>query len=299
MTENKNNVPKVKRPVRRRAGGPRSPEGKAITSRNALTHGLNSQLVVIEGEDADEFEALFQGLVDDFRPQGTTETLILHRVASLVWKQRRLDRFEHDQIQQAALAPLGIAEIFRKMNRDWKIEMCRPHFEFLDTYDESDADKAEEWISECEEFQRVSHIFGDLERCKIAFPGLTAFFLKQANDINQPVDLVFGLGNPDPDPDALELALDEVKGIERRERAIYFLVTHRDEIYRARAALRAEKIAQAWNLERSHRYHSLLESQLFKALKELRVQQAWRTSRTKMSESAATGCAINQQLSPH
>jgi hypothetical protein len=114
---------------------------------------LNFHLAVIEGEDADGFEALFEGMVDNFRSQRTTETLIWHRVASLVWKLRRLDRFEHDQIQQAVLAPLGIAEIFRKMNRDWKIEMCRPHFEFLDTYGESGLNEAEEWIPECDEFQ--------------------------------------------------------------------------------------------------------------------------------------------------
>jgi hypothetical protein len=42
--------------------GPRTPEGKAKVSRNPEKHGLFSRQVVIEGEDAAEFDAFAKGM---------------------------------------------------------------------------------------------------------------------------------------------------------------------------------------------------------------------------------------------
>ena len=100
--------------ARKRSGGPKTAAGKAIVANNALSHGLNSRLVTLTTEDPAEFEALFQGLVADFRPNGTIETLIVHRIAHLIWKQRRLDGYEHQQISQAATSEVKIEEIFKK-----------------------------------------------------------------------------------------------------------------------------------------------------------------------------------------
>ena len=76
--------PMVDKPfARKRSGGPRTAAGKAIVADNALSHGINSRLVTLSTEDPAEFEALFQGLVADFRPNGTIETLIVHRIAHL------------------------------------------------------------------------------------------------------------------------------------------------------------------------------------------------------------------------
>lgn len=289
------NLPSIPNPpARRRSGGPRSAAGKAIASRNALTHGLGSQLTVIDGEDAGEFEGLVQGLVDDFRPQGTTETLIVHRVANLVWKQRRLDRFEHEKVTQAALAPVGMSEIFRKMDHPLMVELCRPYFDSLDEFDDADFQKAESLSYECDEFQRVPHLFLDPTRCDAEFPVLSNEFSKHARALNDNAGDVFGLGNPAADPAMLELASEEIERYARWARAVVFLVKHRDQIHRARAAIRAEKIAQAWNLERSHRYHSLLENQLYKALKELRMQQLWRNRQGLTIADSAPGLGDKQ-----
>ena len=59
-----------------------------------------------------------------------------------------------------------------------------------------------------------------------------------------------------------------------------FLVKNREALNRAQGAVRAEKMTKAWNLERSHRYHTLLEGQLYRALKELRSLEGWRLGRT-------------------
>jgi len=63
--------------------GPRTPEGKARSSRNALKHGLLSSQILLEHESAEELEALREGLYEELQPIGALEE-------TLVEKDRRL-----------------------------------------------------------------------------------------------------------------------------------------------------------------------------------------------------------------
>ena len=54
--------------------GPRTPEGKARSAKNALKHGLCAQRNVVLGdEDLDEFEALEAALMAELAPQGALQ----------------------------------------------------------------------------------------------------------------------------------------------------------------------------------------------------------------------------------
>lgn len=79
---------------RRRATGPRTAEGKARVSRNALSHGLLSQATLMAGEDAEELEALRSGLRTRLQPEGELEELLLDQMVSSAWRLRRLHRIE-------------------------------------------------------------------------------------------------------------------------------------------------------------------------------------------------------------
>jgi hypothetical protein len=78
--------------------GPRTEQGKANSRLNALKHGvLASQGVItmIEGrEPRGEFEAMVDGLAEDFHPVGTYEQLLVQEIAACFWRKRRLLRFE-------------------------------------------------------------------------------------------------------------------------------------------------------------------------------------------------------------
>ena len=76
------------------ATGPRTAEGKARSSRNALKHGLTSEEAVLPEEDGADFEALRQGFVDDLRPAGETEETLAEIMAVMTWKLRRVWRME-------------------------------------------------------------------------------------------------------------------------------------------------------------------------------------------------------------
>ena len=81
--------------------GPRTGRGKRHSSRNALKHGLYSDVhffywdAAMElGEDPREFQRLFAGLLEARRPADTLEQVLVEDIAVLVWKKARLERAE-------------------------------------------------------------------------------------------------------------------------------------------------------------------------------------------------------------
>ena len=74
--------------------GPRTTQGKARSSRNALTHGLTAQEIVIPGEDAAAYRSFEQQLIDDLQPNGSCELELIERLAATYWRLRRIPRFE-------------------------------------------------------------------------------------------------------------------------------------------------------------------------------------------------------------
>ena len=74
--------------------GPRTAEGKARSSRNALTHGLTAQEILIPGEDVAAYRLFERQLIDDLQPDGSCELDLIERLAATYWRLRRIPRFE-------------------------------------------------------------------------------------------------------------------------------------------------------------------------------------------------------------
>ena len=74
--------------------GPKSAAGKQVARMNALKHGLQSEHVVIPGEDPEEFEALLSGIEEDYQPVGSREILLVERIAYCSWRLQRLGLIE-------------------------------------------------------------------------------------------------------------------------------------------------------------------------------------------------------------
>ena len=74
--------------------GPRTPEGKANSRLNALTHGLTAQTAVLPGEDREALELLAASLMKQLDPRGVVQRLIAERIVALAWKLRRAARAE-------------------------------------------------------------------------------------------------------------------------------------------------------------------------------------------------------------
>ena len=69
--------------------GPKTPEGKAVSKLNALKHGILSQEVLIEGEDENTLKSLSEALIDELKPVGPIEEMLVDRIISSLWRLRR------------------------------------------------------------------------------------------------------------------------------------------------------------------------------------------------------------------
>jgi hypothetical protein len=75
--------------------GPKTEEGKARSSLNALKHGMRAAMhVVLPDEDAVAFNELQQGLFDELAPEGALQLVLARRIAVATWRLARADRME-------------------------------------------------------------------------------------------------------------------------------------------------------------------------------------------------------------
>jgi hypothetical protein len=71
--------------------GPKTPEGKATVSMNALRHGLRARTVVLPGENREEFDHLCDDLEVEWHPQSRTEQFYVEQMAVSQWKLIRME----------------------------------------------------------------------------------------------------------------------------------------------------------------------------------------------------------------
>ncbi len=83
------------------ATGPRTSAGKAVSSMNALKHGLTSTKIILPGEDPAEFAALQSTLVAEHQPAGELETQLVHELAAALWRLQRVRRYEAKLLENA------------------------------------------------------------------------------------------------------------------------------------------------------------------------------------------------------
>jgi hypothetical protein len=89
--------------------GPRTPEGKARSARNALKHGMRAQkYVVLAEEDADEFAGLEAAMVEELAPVGVLQAVLARRVAVAAWRLARADRIEAELFAERGVAGGGL-----------------------------------------------------------------------------------------------------------------------------------------------------------------------------------------------
>jgi hypothetical protein len=84
----------------RSSTGPKTAAGKASSSRNALRHGVLSKNAVSRYEDKEEYEALLQQLIADLEPDAAIECVLVERLATLFWREKRLAESEASQINR-------------------------------------------------------------------------------------------------------------------------------------------------------------------------------------------------------
>jgi hypothetical protein len=85
--------------------GPSTPEGKSISSRNAVKHGLCGRFFVMASESQADFDNLFEQFLQDEKPVGSVEVELVRRMAEYTWMRDRASRLVMSSYQMPALTP--------------------------------------------------------------------------------------------------------------------------------------------------------------------------------------------------
>jgi hypothetical protein len=80
--------------------GPRTEPGKQRSSLNALRHGLTAQTAVLPTEDAEAYQRHIQQFLEEHQPATTTETQLVHEIASTAWRLNRIPFLEAELLSQ-------------------------------------------------------------------------------------------------------------------------------------------------------------------------------------------------------
>src|SRR4030042_2122289 len=82
----------------RKSTGPKTDEGKAAVSQNAIKHGIFAESV-IQGENEADYEAFHDQMLAELAPVGTVESMLAERIVSLWWRLRRGARMPNAAIE--------------------------------------------------------------------------------------------------------------------------------------------------------------------------------------------------------
>ena len=74
--------------------GPRTEIGKAVSSQNALKHGLTAKTILLPGEDEAAYRKLCEGMFESFAPNGAPEKELVQLLCDTQWRLQRCGRIE-------------------------------------------------------------------------------------------------------------------------------------------------------------------------------------------------------------
>jgi hypothetical protein len=70
---------------------------------NAVKHGVYSEMILLPGEDREEFEALHKELREEWDPQGPSQDDKVFNIAQNMWRKRRSARYRKERVQRVEL----------------------------------------------------------------------------------------------------------------------------------------------------------------------------------------------------
>ena len=104
----------------KKSTGPRTEDGKALVSQNALKHGLLARDTVLPGEDPADFDRQLAALEGDIQPANSLEFELVRQIADAQWRMRRLTRLETGFLAAA------VADKRRLTQKSTVLRTCAP-----------------------------------------------------------------------------------------------------------------------------------------------------------------------------
>jgi len=94
--------------------GPKTPEGKAISSANSLRHGCCAKAILLTSENPEAYHKLAEAYYKKFKPDDDVECDLIDEMVIAKWRQRR------DWSNEAALFDLEMDRQTKKVDSEYK-----------------------------------------------------------------------------------------------------------------------------------------------------------------------------------
>jgi hypothetical protein len=105
--------------------GPATAEGRRISSKNALKHGLTAREVTVDEAEAKNFAAFRTDMIRDLAPQGALEEELAEEIVIHSWRLRRVFRLEvNDCDDLNPLCSLAQEEAGRGLLSDFRLSLA-------------------------------------------------------------------------------------------------------------------------------------------------------------------------------
>jgi hypothetical protein len=97
--------------------GPRTPEGKARSARNAVTHGLTCRELIVRVDEQEKFKAFRDSLIEELDPQGEIELITFNELLHAAWNLQRYRRLEFELESGEDSDPFSSNNIIARLER--------------------------------------------------------------------------------------------------------------------------------------------------------------------------------------
>ncbi len=83
----------------KKSTGPRTAEGKAAASKNAVKHGFFARDDVVRDEKQEDFDLYREEMLAEMGPVGVMETTLAERIVNLAWRLRRAEKMQDQALK--------------------------------------------------------------------------------------------------------------------------------------------------------------------------------------------------------
>ena len=108
--------------------GVKTPEGKLAVRFNAVSHGIFSKDAVLLGENANMLPSLRQSMMDELKPVGELEIILVERIISSAWRLKRALLSEQTYGRPSAEDYHNLKEYFKKI--DYRYEGWQKYLKY-------------------------------------------------------------------------------------------------------------------------------------------------------------------------
>ena len=82
----------------KKSTGPRSRQGRAAVSQNAVQHGLSARQAIISSESQADFDLYRERMLAELAPASPMESMLAERIVTLSWRLKRVCRIQNQTI---------------------------------------------------------------------------------------------------------------------------------------------------------------------------------------------------------